>query len=93
MQGYSEPITKYENGSGGKECGYKFTNFVGSAAFELAFKSRRMTVAYDVATLPWTSDHYRYVLIMVDMFNNRAHLKQKEYYDPGKSPKNLKVGR
>ena len=28
-----------------------------------------MTVAYDVATLPWTSNHYRYVVIMVDMFS------------------------
>ena len=37
--------------------------------FELALKSPRMTVAYDVATLPWSSDHYRYVLIMVDMFS------------------------
>ena len=38
-------------------------------SFEIPYKFPRAVVAFDIATLPWSSGGYRYVLLITDLFS------------------------
>ena len=41
---------------------------------KIPFHEPRAVIAMDVATLPWSEDGYRYILVIVDLFLNISRL-------------------